>query len=109
MATLFCANCGSEMDEAMNFCRRCGAPAANLEATTRTLEHGTGSEASTGFVSSPFTGPAYLSPPEVYPATAATTNNLKKSKKTRNVVFGLIGAFVFIIAMMIAGLVIFAT
>jgi hypothetical protein len=104
----YCDNCGAEMDQAMNYCRRCGAPSPKLEATTRTLDTGARHETQTGPVNTLPTSAAYLTPGQTWPAAQANTNSLQ-AKKTRKIVLWLAAAFAFLLILIVAGFLAFAS
>ena len=109
MATVFCNNCGSEMEETAKFCRRCGHPASFLEAATRSFDNPQGYEpprfeAPTGYVNSGPTMSPYMPPnataPQGFHAYGQATNELEPPRKNRTtfIVLCVIGVIVLSVA-----------
>lgn len=112
MATVFCNNCGSDMEETAKFCRRCGHPSSFLEATTKTFDNPQGYEpprfeAPTGYVNSGPTMPSYMQPgamaPQAMPAYGQATNGLEPPRKNRAtlIIVSVIGLVVLSVATML--------
>ncbi len=112
MATVFCNNCGSEMEETAKFCRRCGHPSSFLEATTKSFDNPTGYdpprfEAPTSYVNSAPTMPSYMPPnattPQGMHAYGQATNELEppRKKHTALIVVCVIGAIILSVALLI--------
>jgi hypothetical protein len=108
MATTYCGNCGIEIDEAMNFCRRCGTPSPRLEATTRNLDTGPSVDAATAHLNKFPTSATYMPPGQVYPVAGTDTNNLGSKKNNNKLVIGLVAVFAFLLIAVFAGFLIFA-
>ena len=86
MAGFQCAKCGTDLEQGMKFCRRCGTPVDASEAATRTFDEPARFDAGTHPTNSWPTTPAFA-PPSVAPiAQAPATQSLDKSGQKKTVI-----------------------
>lgn len=107
MATVFCDNCGTSVDESAKFCRACGKATPLSELATKRFDQQPGFQNPTSPVgASPTTAPtapAYYPPYEV--ASVQQTNDLRRKSRNRNLI--IIASLFAVMIFALAGLLLF--
>ncbi len=80
MQTAYCGECGTAVDLAAKFCRKCGALQPQVEATTQLFNTAPQPENATQAIHPDPTTPAYI-PPTGVPMWGQTTTGLEEKKR----------------------------
>ncbi len=103
MGTVFCDNCGTDVDENAKFCRACGRATPLSEAATKRFDEQPETVNPTRPVGPSPTTPAYMAPFELAPAPQ--TNDLRQKTQRRNLI--ILAAMLAMMILALGGLLVF--